>query len=304
VWPVLGPRTCLNDHRRLVGVVFAACVKGAKQDVLRVDEKRAWEGFLAAEPKFAGENIAMAAAGPDPPDVLCTTESGKSVGVELTKWVEHDQLSSGKARERVKNGFLAILASEREPRPERVGWMWLYPRGRQVKPAEAVQFRQQFYSLLAQQNSLRDPDWDNPQGAPVNDFTGFPLVAKYLCRVWIHPRRRLQMAVERWVMFEDDGGAYTIEWMVQAALDRIYAKIEAYEDLDLHAKHELHELHLLCHYDDEALLYNTPTSAPGYNFAVLATKVAKPLANDHCVFDRIFLFNPYESQKVMRVFPA
>jgi hypothetical protein len=67
--------------------------------MLRDDEREAWRGFLAAEPEFAGDSIGSAVDGPDPPDVLCVTISGKKIGVELTKWAEHEQLTSGKARE-------------------------------------------------------------------------------------------------------------------------------------------------------------------------------------------------------------
>jgi hypothetical protein len=43
--------------------------------------------------------------------------------------------------------------------------------------------------------------------------------------------------------------------MVNAALDRIRAKIDKYGELayDLHDRHGLNELYLLCHYDDRAL---------------------------------------------------
>ena len=106
-------------------------------------------------------------------------------------------------------------------------------------------------------------------------------------------------------MFEDNaGGAYRHEWMVKAALDRIFAKIDDYEGRRLHAQHALDELHLLCHYDDEALLYNTPIDTVDFGYADLAKKVAETLAGDPGVFDKIFLFHPWEDRKVMQVYPA
>ncbi len=103
-------------------------------------------------------------------------------------------------------------------------------------------------------------------------------------------------------MFRPAGGAYTPEWMMQAATDRIFAKIGAYEDRDLHSEQSLCELHLLCYYSDESLQYNTPIDAPGFTFSNLASRVAQLLATDHGAFDRIFLFNPYEKPTTFQVY--
>jgi hypothetical protein len=92
--------------------------------------------------------------------------------------------------------------------------------------------------------------------------------------------------------------------MVQAAVDRILAKVEDYEDRNLHVLHALDELHLVCHYCDEALLYNAPAGVPGFDFGAVASKVASAIEQDHGVFNRVFLFNPYEARKVFQVYPA
>jgi len=275
--------------------------------MLRRDETNAWNGFLSAEPKFAGEEIASWASGPDPPDVLCTTVSSRTVGVELTKWVERDQLESGKTRERIENNYLRIAASERERRPDNIGRVWLYDRHRRVKPKHEAQFRQQLYACIAEQTALADPEWDTPQGAPVRDFTRYPVLGKFLDSIWIHPRSRQQYLEPggKWILFEDNaGGAYPHESMVKAALDRICAKIDDYEELDLHAQHNLDELYLLCHYDNEALLYNTPVHTVGFGYENLVAKVVEVLAQEHGVFDKIFLFHPWESREVVQVYPV
>jgi len=69
-------------------------------------------------------------------------------------------------------------------------------------------------------------------------------------------------------------------------------------------RHALDELHLVWHYCDEALLYNTLPGAPEFDFAAVASRVANVLANDHGVFNRIFLFNPYDARKVLQVYPV
>ena len=274
--------------------------------MLTDDERELWKGFLAAEPGFAGENIGSAVDGPDPPDVLCVTRSGRKIGVELTKWVEHEQITAGKAQESFEDSYLQVIESANHARPNRIGWVWLNPKSRRVKPKDVGQFREELYELLARENGLSDPEWDQPQGSPVGDFSGFPVLAAYLESLWIFPRRRLEFLPTgaNWIVFEGAGGAYTPAWMVQAAVGRILAKVEDYGDRNLHVLHALDELYLVCHYCDEALLYNTPVGAPGFDFAAVASKVARALEHDHGVFNRVFLFNPYQARKVFQVYPV
>lgn len=274
--------------------------------MLRDDEREAWRGFVAAEPEFAGDPIGSAVDGPDPPDVLCVTISGKKIGVELTKWVEHEQVTSDKALESFEESYLHIIESVNHARPDRIGWVWLHPKPRRVKSEDVNQFRAELYDFLARENGLTDPEWEHPQGAAVQDFIGFPVLDSYLDSLWIFPRRRMQLlpAGQNWITFDSVGGAYTPTWMVQAAIDRILAKNRDYEDRYLHLLHALDELILVCHYCDEALLLNTPSHAPELDFTAIASRVAHVLANDDEVFDRIFLFNPYEVPKVIQVYPA
>jgi hypothetical protein len=270
---------------------------------LRPNEELAWNGFRTAEPMFAGEEIATWVPGPDPPDVLCTTLSRRTVGVELTKWVERSQLEAGKIREGVEGSYLTVVASENEPRPDKIGLVWLYDRHRRVKPKDAAQFRQELYNCLAEQSALADPDWGDPQGGPIKDFAPrYPMLAGYLDSIWIRPRQHFKSLAE-WIQFEGTGGSYTHDWMVQAALDRVYAKIDDYEDRNLHVQNSLDELHLLCHYDDDALQYNTPIHTVDFGYADLAAKVREAFAHNHRVFDKIFLFHPWENKKVMQVYP-
>jgi len=43
---------------------------------------------------------------------MCTAAAGKTIGVELTKWVEHDQIEGGRGRELLENSYLKILAAK------------------------------------------------------------------------------------------------------------------------------------------------------------------------------------------------
>ena len=52
------------------------------------EEQSIFEAFLFANPQFAGELLCSwkLTAPNDPPDVICATESGKTVGVEIAQW--------------------------------------------------------------------------------------------------------------------------------------------------------------------------------------------------------------------------
>jgi len=157
---------------------------------LRRDEELAWAVFREALPDFAGERIASWTPGPDPPDVLCLSVSDRNIGVELTKWVEREQLESGKARESFERSYLKILNSETERCPGQIGMVWLLPNNRRVSRDDAEAFRRETYDFLTRQNVLPEPEWDQPQGAPMCDFTDFPLLKKYMDAFWIFPRHR------------------------------------------------------------------------------------------------------------------
>ena len=119
--------------------------------MLRDDERTAWNAFLAAEPQFAGEELASQGDGPDPPDVLCVGKSGKKIGVELTKWVEHEQMTDGSGRKLLEDSYLAVIRSEKEPKPDRIGRVVLYDKSKRLKPEDQAQFRRELFALVAKE---------------------------------------------------------------------------------------------------------------------------------------------------------
>jgi hypothetical protein len=274
--------------------------------MLTDDERELWRGFLAAEPGFAGESIGSAVDGPDPPDVLCASLSGKKIGVELASWSPREHLSWRNARKSFEESYLRIIETASHQRPERIGWVWLHPKGREVKPEHVLQFREELYEFLARENSLSDPEWDQPLGAAVQNFIGFPVIADYLDSLWIFPRRKLESLQpgHDWIKFENTGAISAPSWILGAVVDRILAKIADYEDRNLHVRHALDELHLVCRYSEQALLADVAPGASRFDFAAFALRVARALASEHGVFNRIFLFNPYEAQKVLQVYPT
>jgi hypothetical protein len=289
--------------------------------MLRQDESSAWIGFLAAAPRFAGQDITNWSDGPDPPDVLCMGATGQTIGVELTKWVEHDQVERGKGRELLEISYLEIIRSEDEPRPDHIGRVFLCNTSHRIKQKDETHFRTQLFELLARENAKPEPSlnlgfsmpagyrnsvrsWNTPQGAPINDFGSYPMLKKYLKEVWICPRqsRDERPAKLPWILFEASGCAYTPQWMVRAAIDRIQAKIRMYQSNGIRIRHSLGEFDLLCYYCDEALSHNTPIHAVESGFQQLAATVKQALMTAPSVFDRIFLFHPHEDIKALQVY--
>ena len=272
--------------------------------MLRSDEKAAWTGFLAATPLFAVEAIASWSDGPDPPDVLCSGMSSKTIGVELTKWVEHNQVTAGAGRERLEESYLKIIASETEPRPNHIRQVLLYDKSLRIEHADRVEFRNQLYTFIAAENWKKVRSWHKPQGAPVDDFSAYPLLEKYLEKVWIYPRSNNDppLVDVEWIEFQLPGGAYTARWMMQAVIDRVCQKINKYQNADIRSQYALHEFDLLCFYCDEAMLHNTPIHSVGYGFPQLAEQVRQNLKTAPKVFDRIFLFHPHEAPKTIQVY--
>ena len=272
--------------------------------MLTDEEKEVWRGFLAAEPGFAGDAIGSAIDGSDPPHILCVTASGKKVGVEVARWGEQEQTSWRKARESFEDSYLRIIESASHARPERIGWVWLHPRDREVKPKDVSQFREELYELLVRENGLSDPEWDQPQGAAVDNFIGFPVLAAYLDSLWVFPRPKYEnLAVGRnWISVYTGGGSQAQSWMLRTTADRILAKIKDYENRNLRGPHILDEVHLVCPYSEQEPLDYASSQILGLDPATLASRVARSLANDDLIFNRIFLFNLRRSPKVIQVY--
>jgi hypothetical protein len=138
----------------------------------------------------------------------------------LASWDRSEQVTWRRTRKSFEDSYLQILESANHARPDRIGWVWLHPKRRQVSPQDASSFREEFYEFLARENGLSDPDWEQPHGASVQKFCGFPTVAE-----------------------------------------------------------------------------------SSFDFAAFGLRVGRALSNDSGVFDRIFLFNPYEARKVLHVYP-
>ncbi len=62
------------------------------------EEGTIFRTFHARKPNFAGEAVSWS-PGVDPPDVLCETDKGRKIGVELGEWLHESQTTRARALE-------------------------------------------------------------------------------------------------------------------------------------------------------------------------------------------------------------
>lgn len=287
--------------------------------MLRKDEHNAWTQFLSAVPQFAGETIKNWKPGPDPPDVLCATTSGKRLGVELTKWVHEDQVRDSKHREKFERHYLTMIQSENRQRPDHIGQVHIQDKSKLAAPHERTEFVRQLFDFLYAENSKPAPSygkepiplgywstvrvWDVGQGALLSDFAGYPMLQKYLDHIWIFPRSHYQQfhPSEPWVCFDDRGGAYSHDWLVRALATNVTKKIIKYSANDLRALHNLEEFDLLCYYSDETLVHNTPYDQSDSAILSISKQIRGLLPTYPPVFDRVYLFDPHVQMKAIKI---
>lgn len=273
-----------------------------------VAEKKTFAAFLDAAPGFAGEAVAdWTQPKRDPPDVLCTTATGRQVGLELTEWLDEGQITEAKGMESIQESILKAINPEPPNNTEHIHLAWLRTRPKaRVKPAGASAFRAELLKLVGEVDARWDGErgWQSPQGCWWTDFSRYPTLAKYPSQVTFFPRAAFldwppTRGGHHWLTFECRGGAYSEDSMVAALLARLEDKIQKYAARPV----GVNEFHLLVHYE-QAWAYNSPVETPWFKFVDAARAGADFIGDDPGAFDRIFLFVPHEgTRKVFQLYP-
>lgn len=190
------------------------------------EEKAVFEEFLAAAPMFADAAVrTWSQPKRDPPDIDCELVDGRRIGLELTTWLDEDQMNSAKRDE----GIEVSLRQALEPAPvnstEHFFATWIYAK-RRLKSADARRFRTEILQVIADldQKWETEPGLQSPQGFAWSDFTLFPILAKYLDSLDFHPRMpSVPSTMEKgklgWLIVEPRGGPYSPDDMVDALCD-------------------------------------------------------------------------------------
>jgi len=218
----------------------------------------------AAFPSFTGvpRNWTAVTQGADPPDFISRIPE-PAVGLELTEWLDGDQMLMAKARETRREQIQAILANGRQNawRPQHFRVVIPTPRyERRIDRNEQESLRDEFYARVKSADSeaaLNIQDW-HPSNTQT-EFDGFPMLAKYFTSINFisgTPDEGLS-----WICEDGEGGAFDPNLPAQNLERALSEKLNAYSDpvKKAHlAKHGLAELNLLVHADYKHQWYNTP----------------------------------------------
>lgn len=219
------------------------------------------------------------------------------IGLELTTWIDEGQISRAKREESIEASLRSALQSVPANDTANIRLVWMFPI-RRVRGPDAAAFRTELLKLVhyIDDRWASQSAWQSPQGLPWHDFSQYPALQKYLFSLEFFPAAALPGWPPRagceWLSFAPEGGAYSPDPMVRALCDRIDGKITKYatkpDDLD--------EFHLLVHYD-KAWAYNSPVETLNFTFADAARAATVSIGGEPGVFDKIFLFVPFNKEK-------
>lgn len=260
-------------------------------------EGNIFAAFLKFCPLFTGEAIRdWIQPQSDPPDILCTTLSGKKVGVELRGWLQEDEMAYGISYERREHSVMEALGDQGDNPCKNVHWVWLHPKeSARIRQKDRAHFRLQVLRKIAEMDeAMGGEDSWSPQGLSSADFSGHPVLAKYLDGIQCFPRKAWRngkfviegsIPAQPWIHLPARGGAYSEQTMLQALYDAIDDKRNHYKS----RPKNLQELCLLIHYD-QALLYNSPVETPRFKYEDAAKLGSMHVGANPGVFDKIFLY--------------
>jgi hypothetical protein len=249
-------------------------------------------------PNFAGQGLSWnkVPRGQDPPDFISDAQSGK-LGLELTEWLDGDQMTAAKGRESHRDQVRRILARdwETEYRPKHFRGAFLIMGNERISRADETPLRKEFFAHAAEVDGawLANPERTG-NSYYATEFPNYPLMAKYfnvryiggaphgLC--WIHP--------------QGDGGAYDPAASVAALTVALDNKLANYStpEKQVHLKaRKLTELNLLVHGGFNAYAYNTPSSPLSLEDIVRLGAAFYAAHLQQAVFDRVWFFNSLDS---------
>jgi hypothetical protein len=140
-------------------------------------ENGIFKAFQDTMPDFAGEAVSWSRGG-DPPDVLCETDKGRKIGVELGEWLHESQTTRARALE-----ILARVIANEAREKSFSDWLneygvLLYPKP-EVFPTKSQRpkFKSELFDVL---HKLKDSGGIGKTGLYWNDFRQFSGVEAFL----------------------------------------------------------------------------------------------------------------------------
>lgn len=269
------------------------------------EEKAVFAAFLELQPDFAGEPIKdWQLAESDPPDVICSTVSGRTIGVELGEWLHEGEMGAGKLREKIGDQLLEAIGT---PQPRNTSshfeMVVLHPqeRARLKAEPERVAFRQALIDLI-HAIDLRWPQerfWQSPQGCSIRDLTPWPPLFAYLKEVQFHPGQSRWGEGIDWISPAVHVNTFDDQTMAEPLIRLIRDKLTKYHSRSMATPSD--ELVLLAFWN-QGLMYNSPIETPWREVRRLVEDVTLLFAKEHEPFQRAFLFlAPSPGQQAYRL---
>lgn len=260
--------------------------------MLSKEEKEIFETFIATEPDFAGEPVSWS-GDIDPPDVLCETNKGRKIGVELGEWLHEAQTERARALEILEKEIASQIVKQ-----NLTGWLGQYGVLLRAKPnvflskAKRPEFIAELFNML---NRFKISG--QAITARLNDSSQAPTSGKFLERITIYPVRRM-----RGIKFTKDGWYSPKD--ARDALAEVLAKKTAKRNYQTLKKNQtVDELYLLVYYN-RALLWNTPYEGIDGSIEVVVEQAREQVSLNHGPFDKILLFLAFEpGMKVFTLWP-
>ncbi len=177
--------------------------------------------FLRLQPLFAGEPIAdWSQPAGDPPDILCRTTSSRMVGVELGSWLDLEQMSRRKQRERIETDLLAAVGEQPRNATRNFQFVWLHPKDNvRMHEINPVDFRRELFDLIAKADVGCADGGDQRRSEIVApDPVHHPAVAKALRSITCFRGRYRDDSTPAipWIVFPNWGGPFHPRSMVEA----------------------------------------------------------------------------------------
>jgi len=269
--------------------------------MLSKEEEGMFQALVATEPSFVGELVGWS-PGADPPDVLCETNKGQRIGVELGEWLHEGQTERATALE-----ILEKEIAEESVKQSFTDWfdrygVLVYPklevdssktnRVHYVFPNKAnrLKFTSELFNMLGEFKKRGQPI---TKPVFLNDFFQARTLGKFLDGLRIYPVR----TTPRGIKFAK-GGSYSPE-DARGAIARVLEKKTAKHNYQTLKKEQaLAELCLLVYYN-RALLWNSPYEGVNGGIEVVIEEAREQLGLDHGPFDKIFLFLAFEPDMII-----
>lgn len=270
--------------------------------------------FRNKVPSFAGAPVEIVDRGPKDksgnscPDFVCVTKSRNKIGVELTEWLNEDQMAETQSLEREEKRFVSLLGTEREEPPEFIGEIHLEVKNTAKFPTSQKKqdrFRKEFFDLIeVEDNKLRSGEEQfGPGGCyPVNDLSGYSTLKEYLYSLVIWMPNLLITRGPGWVKGTMSsglsGGAYSPNDSLEALIAIIKRKFEKKGYTKAIQKGVASEIYLLVYYNQgrwNTTPYHGNMEVDGQQMQValpdIARITAEKISGIPSPFSKVFLHN-------------